>query len=242
MARRTFQDYQDQVLHALGNPDPADMTIPPGDIVNDALEHLASLHPWRWLQTSQTELDLVEDQPWVQLPIDYGTFVAAEFRSSIMQRLVPVTAARLLQLRAGAPVPPLGGYYYLIHTGAIDPDNPEDGLLAPRMELFPTPSSNEAGAIMLVYHRLLRRMEDPDDVPQWPVYMDRLLSLLARGFASTDYDDDPTSAYTVEFSQMLPDVMAKDGLAIGSFGQMKRTVDRGRRINWAYPFRIPPFS
>lgn len=71
--------------------------------------------------------------------------------------------------------------------------------------------------------------------------MDRPCTLLARAFASTDYDDDPESAYTAEFRTLINDCMVKDGLSVQSFGVSNGAVHPRRRITpFGYPDRGIP--
>lgn len=237
MARRTFLEYKNQVLHALGNPDSTELDITPEDIVNDALEHLAAMHTWRWLQTSTVSLSIVAGQEYVELPADFGMLIAIEYKSSWVNDFIEAPIARILNWRnASASTTDVGGgYYYAISTGVVK-GTPAEGLDAPRLELYPTPADNDADAIQLIHRRFLRRMTADADVPQWPSYMDRALSMLARSMAKTDYDDDPESAYTTEFRNLIPDLMSRDGLSIKSHGQMKSGVLPARGgVPFGYP-------
>jgi len=239
MARRTFAEYKSEVLHALGNPDSADLDITVENIVNDALEHIAAMHEWNWLSVGQTELGVTADQNYVTLPADFGTMVAIEHNQGWASHFTPVSWAELLWLRQHPITEWTGGYFYTINTG--NSATPASGLDAPTLELFPTPSATDAQAVQLVYRRFLRRMTTDTDVPQWPPYMDRPLSLLARSFASVDYDDDPQSAYTVQFSAMIQDCMSKDGLSKPSFGVPCGAVGMRRRaLPWGYPYNGIP--
>lgn len=230
MARRTFAEYKADVLHALGNPAEADMTITPEQIVNDALEHLAALHPWSWQSTGEQSLDIVGEQAYVELPADFGSLVAIEHDGGWARQMIPTTWQEMLRFRTDAIQNWSRSYWYLIAIGQVDSTAPEDGLDVPRIELYPTPADDADDAIKIVYRRFLRRLDDDDDVPQWPSYMDRPLSLLARGFATTDYDDSPGGAYTEEFRTLITDLIARDGLTRKSLG-----VPRGG----LYPKTVP---
>lgn len=240
-ARRTFASYKRQVLHALGNPDEGELDISPGAIVNDALEHIAAMHPWRWLSTNEVALSLVGGQTYVELPADFGAMIAIAHSEGWSNQLMATTWDQLLYMRRSTIEGWSGGYWYTIAMGNVEQGEEDAGLSLPTLELYPTPSSDAADAIRLVYRRFLRRMQSDDDRPQWPAYMDRPLSLLARGFASTDYDDDPQSAYTVEFSRLVDDCMAQDGLSVGSFGIPHGAVhQRHPAVPFGYPINGIP--
>lgn len=238
--RRTFAEYKRDVLHALGNPASDELDISAGEIVNDALEHLAAMHPWQWLSTGQQDLDTVQDQPYIVLPDDFGTLIALEHSDSWARQMIPTTWPELLKMR-GDPIDSWNwSYWYVINTGNVDPAAPEAGLTAPRLELYPTPAGSEAAAIRIVYRRHLRRLVADSDVPQWPAYMDRPLSLLARDFASVDYDDNPESAYSRSFARVLRDAMNHDGLSRRSFGQMRGGLHpKTPAVSPLYPSTIP---
>lgn len=239
--RRTFASYKTQVLHALGNPDTSDLSISAGDIVNDALEHIAAMHEWRWKSTGEQQLDLTADQDYVELPADYGELIAIEHDESWTDQMIPVSWQTLLWFRQHPIRSWTSGFFYVINTGNVELGSEEVGLTLPTINLYPTPSASQTGAIKIVYRRFLRRLVDTDDRPQWPAYMDRPLSLLARAFASTDYDDDPESAYTAEFRSMIIDCMKRDGLSVRSYGVGHGAVHPRRRLTpFGYPDRGIP--
>jgi hypothetical protein len=239
MARRTFLEYKAEVLHALGNPAAGNLDITAGSIVNDALEHVAAMHEWQWCSTGQLELGTTADQAFITLPADFGTMIAIEEQQGWATHFTPVTWEALLWMRTHPITNWTGGYYYVIQTG--NSATPAAGLDAPTLELYPTPSVTDADAVRIVYRRHLRRFEGDTDVPQWPSYMDRPLSLLARSFASVDYDDDPQSAYTSAFSAMIDDCMYRDGMTLGSVGVPRGALHaRTRPLTWGYPYNGIP--
>ena len=239
MARRTFIDYQNEVRHALGNAAATGLAVTPATIVNDALEHIASLHEWHFCSTAETVLGTTQDVDRIMLPQDFGTEVALEQTEGWYSFMTQVSWDVLLYMRRYPLVYWTGGYYYVIVTG--NSLVPEAGLSTPTLELFPTPSETVADAIRLVYRRNLRRMEADTDIPQIPSYLDRPLSLLARSFASVDYDDDPESAYTAQFRTMISDAMYRDGMQLGSVGTPTGALTPKRGVvPWGYPYQGIP--
>ena len=239
--RRTFLEYKNQVLHSIGNPDAADLDIAAGDIFNDALEHIAAMHEWQWTSTGQCELDITEDQDFVELPADFGTLMALEHDESWTDQMIPVSWQTLLWFRQHPIRSWTSGFFYVINTGNVELGEEDAGLSLPTLNLYPTPASTQIGGLKIVYRRFLRRLVDDADRPQWPAYMDRPASLLARGFTSTDYDDDPESAYTTEFRSLIVDCMVKDGLSVTSWGVPHGAVHPRRRLTpFGYPDRGIP--
>jgi hypothetical protein len=166
----------------------------------------------------------------VELPADFGTLTAIEHAQGWTRQMIPTTWQQLLRLRQGQIDDWGGAYWYVINTGNVETGNEEAGLSVPTLNLFPTPDADFTDAIAIVYRRFLRRLVNDDDRPQWPAYIDRALSLLARAFAATDYDDDPQSAYNTEFRAVIADCITKDGLSRQSFGIMRGGL---------YPLTIP---
>lgn len=236
MSRRTFASYKREVLHALGDPDEDELTISPGDIVNDALEHIAAIHEWNWLTTGHQTLSITGGQDYVELPADFGALVALEHDQGWTNHMSEVTWDTMLWLRTQPIEAWDAGFFYTINTGNVEQGEEDAGLTLPTLNLYPTPADDQADALQIVYRRFLRRLVADTDRPQWPAYMDRPLSLLARSFATTDYDDNPESAYTTEFRVLIADCMSKDGLSRRSFGVMGNALLPARRLT---PFGYP---
>lgn len=240
-ARRTFLDYKNQVLHAIGNPDVTELDIQPEVIVNDAIEHIVAMNEWLWTSTGQCDLDITGQQDFVELPADFGTLIALEHDESWTDQMIPVSWQTLIWFRQHPIRSWTSGFFYVINTGNVETGQEDAGLSLPTLNLYPTPFEDQIGALKIVYRRFLRRLENDADRPQWPAYMDRPLSLLARSFASTDYDDDPNSAYSSEFRSMIVDCMAKDGNSMSSFGVAAGAVHPRRRLTpFGYPDRGIP--
>jgi len=242
-SRRTFQQYKLDVLHALGLEEgDATGNLDVGAIVNDALEHLAAMHSWTWLSSNQKSLDIVGGVDHILLPEDFGTLTALEHTEGFTRLMIPTTWVDLLRLRQQSIQEWSRSYWYVIQIGNVAVGDEDAGLDLPTIELYPTPADDFTDAISIVYRRFLRRMVDDADRPQWPSYMDRPCSLLARAFALGDFDAEqlPRTAEGEQFQLMLPDVKTKDGLARRSYGVMDgglypRTVP----ISPFYPRQIP---
>jgi len=234
--RRTFLDYQNEVLNALGNPDPASLSIAPSTIVNDAIEYIVSMNEWNWISTGQQSLDIIADQDHVTLPADFGTLQAIEFQQSWAEIMTPVNWETLLWLRQNPLEAWTSGYFYTIATGNVEVGQEDAGLTLATIAIYPTPAADDLDAIQVVYRRFIRRLVNNSDRPQWPPYMDRLGSLLARSYAMTDYDDNASNAYQQQFQVEVADALNKDGAAVKSFGIPAGAVSSLRRLT---PFGYP---
>lgn len=243
--RRDFAAYKRDVLHALGNPDEDDLDISAGEIVNDALLQLVSMHPWRWLQTGEETLSLTEDQNYIELPSDFGTLVSIEYDENWSTTMIETTWADLQRMRTGPIREWSRSYWFVIVTGIhadYDGEGEEGqaGLAVPRLEIYPTPAEDATDEIRIVYYRFLKRLEHDDEVPAWPDYMDRPLSLLARHMSVVDYDDAGNSPYGQHLQALMPDLMARDGMTASSFGVPRGGIwPRRQAISPFYPTNIP---
>jgi len=241
--RRTFADYKAEVLYALGlesNQDSQLDELKAERIVNDALEFVADLHAWSWLETGQQSLDIVADQDYVELPEDYGAMIGVEHVDGYSRTMIPTTWPHLLKLRQDSINDWSRSYWYVVNLGNVETGEEDAGLSLPTLNLYPTPSESVTGGLQIVYRRFLRRMTADTDRPQWPAYMDRFLSLIARGFAKLDHDDDAVSADMQQAQQMLPNLLRRDGERKPSRGVMRGGLfPRTTPISPFYPRNIP---
>jgi len=219
--RRTFADYKAEVLFCLGlESDEASQLdeFKPERIVNDAIEYVADLHPWRWLQTGEQQLDIVANQDYVELPADFGALIALEHADGFTRTMIPTTWDELLRMRQDSINDWSRSYWYVVNLGNVEVGEEDAGLSLPTLNLYPTPAENATGAIKLVYRRFLRRLTADTDRPQWPAYMDRFLSLVACGFAKLHHDDLAVAPEMQQAQGILPALIDHDGRSIKSFG------------------------
>lgn len=242
-SRRTFAQYKLDALFALGMESGDDTgNIDVGAVVNDALEHIVAMHEWNWLSTGEQSLDVVADQDYIELPADFGTLLALQHKEGWARSMIPTTWEQMLRMRATTIQNWSWSFWYVIQTGNVAVGDEDAGLDLPTLALYPTPADDETGAISLVYRRFIRRLTDDTDRPQWPAYMDRALSVLARAFILGDFDAEnmPQTTEGQQFAGILPDLKVKDGLSRRSFGlQLGGLIPRQTPVSPFYPQNIP---
>lgn len=237
MARRTFAEYKAEVEHVLGNAPSEGITT--AGIVADALNTLCAMRAWKWRRGGPVTADLTADQEYVELPLDFGELVTIEYPGTVLRGMIPTTMATIERLRASTVSPSLFGFYFAINIGNIDENLPEDGLSVPTLELYPTPNSDVTDALRITYLRDVPEMEDDDDMPQIPIYMDRALALLGRAIACELEDDDDASASRRAFDRELAQCIRRDGGAQSKYGVMSGGLyPRAEGVDPFYPSSI----
>jgi len=253
MARRTFSDYKATVVHALGAA-PAIGTSA-DEIVNDALVHLAAMHPWRWRRGGPFFLDLIKDKNFVVLPSDFGEEVSITRIGSFTVQMLRTTIEQIERLRQSIITnSAIFGIYYAVNTGQTDaefkvrngqvPSGPTLGLSVPVLEIYPTPSSDSLAGMSLIYLRDVPKLVLDLDVPAIPIWMDHAFALLCRSFAHTVEDDNPNSGASQKFDALLPSLKQRDGLGQGRLGVMSGGLHQssGHTGDFLPSFVLPPTS
>lgn len=208
------------------------------DVVNDALQYLANLSQWHWREQALS-LDTVADQNYIDLPDDFGEMVTIH-RASPWRDAVPVSLARIQQYRAANIAQDLGiiGYLYAIvgHTQETTADH-----TTYRLELFPTPTLDETGALTGTYRRIVTKLVSDSDVPNIPggPFM-VALKLLCSAFAKSTEDEQEGPEWA-RFNAMLPDLMRADGGVMSNLGYIDGGIeDHGPSDLYLYPTNIRP--
>lgn len=237
MARRTFAEYKAAVVHALG-ADPA-TGVDKGRLVNDAMYHMANMHPWRWRRGGPARLSLVAGQSYVELPQDFGEVYSVQYPGSLSRQVIMTTVDDIEVKRAQEISPPGWTLWVAVNSGSLDEDAREQGLTVNVLEIWPTPTANETDALSIVYLRSMDELSEETDVPQIPPWLDYGLELLVRDFAHTVEDDNPESAARGRFASMMPEFVRRDSGTQTRFGVMQGgLVPRGQSVSPFYPSHI----
>jgi len=69
-------------------------------ILNDAGQFLVNMHNWRWLESQQATLDLLQDTDYVWLPDNFRELVAVQTEDGINAGVQMTTQQQLLRLRS----------------------------------------------------------------------------------------------------------------------------------------------
>lgn len=224
MANHTYalSDLTTACKMAVGsNTAPTNVTFE--SIVNDAVQYLADYADWNW-RNKALSLNFTASTNSVNLPADFSAIHSA-VRNSSWVPLEPTTleAIQLMRVRTDLSMSFSTVWYALNIT-------PQTSVTAEpvwKMELYPTPTANETGAIIGTYQRLIPKLTTSTDVPDVPADYHPALRDLCRAFAidiiTQERDIDWTRAH-----EKLEKLKTRDGLRAPSIGFMTGAVNTSR--------------
>lgn len=214
---RTVAKYLDMMRHAIGNDEPASgVTLL--DVLNDALVDLFAFHPWSWSTGITVSLNYTIDQSYINLPTDFSQLVSIE-TANALHTITATTLPHLQALRHDDQA--VGNTYFvaLSHPGqtTVTGARPQA-----RLEIWPTPTATETGALSLVYRSKAVELSANTDVPNIPRAFEEALTMLARGkikgLEMGDYAElEGGRAKLAELSEL-------DGLELENLGQPQNTA------------------
>lgn len=176
---RTFLQLTNFVKRALGDS-ATESEVTHTIIVNDAGTFLFSMRAWNFRLRPPLLLDLVADQPYVELPRDYGEMIAYRL-NGLTQDIYFTTPQQLATMRDHSLMP-VGFRYYMAvvfptqEIAEIKPD-------PPRVEIYPTPTSDQADVFSVTYRAQWVPLANNTEIANTPDYVDPLLMLLMQAFA-----------------------------------------------------------
>lgn len=201
------------IQHPLGSRNPSG-EFAPQRVVNLAGSWFTSAYPWAWLERPATGLDFVAGQSYVTLPTDFSEFRSVEV-AELLSSFTMTTSAEINYLRSST-VDASG----LCYWGAIN----YDADAVPRLDIYPTPGSNQTDALNLYYRgRWVDLQNDTDRVkiPPWcePAFVDVL-----RAFA-LGYEEDEKGSVSRRLAEIkagtLADAIAQDGRVQTDYGEIQ---------------------
>lgn len=164
------------IEHALGRA--VDQRLVPIRIVNTAGQWIVGVFPWTFLDRPAANLDFVAGQTYCSLPTDFGALIGVEF-PSIIGTYHPSSLSEINQLRRFPYISSA-----LAIWGAVDfSAGTVVGAPTPRLEVYPTPTSNLAAALSLVYRADWVQVASDTDHIIIPPYMEPVFIETVRAYA-----------------------------------------------------------
>ncbi len=176
---RTFLQLKNFVKRALENS-ATESDVTHTIIVNDAGTHLFSTRAWNFRLRPPVLLDLIKDQPYIELPRDYAEPTA--YRLNGLTQDINFTTPQQLATFRDRSLLPAGFRYYmaLVHPPQVIAEIKPP---PPRYEIYPTPTADDVDVLALWYRGQWIPLANDTEIANTPDYVDPLLMLLMQAFA-----------------------------------------------------------
>lgn len=212
-----------------------------GEIVNEAGAYLFDMHPWNCLVAPPITLDFLASRNYVELPANFGKVIEIVPTSGLTSSFSFTSMQNLTNYRSES-VTQIAQHYF----AAISYPSQEDRTKPPpppRLELWPTPSSESRGVLTIVYRKRWRVLVDNTDVPDMDESLNPLLRLVVRAFVLGYEEEDAGSLderlAVIESGSILQRLKENDGLRQSDAGvliggllaEYPRWNDYGWRVN-----------
>lgn len=120
----------------------------------------------------------------IRMPSDFGAITSIDATDSLIREIYPTTLSHLLNLRTN-PIEVTTWYYWVANNHVLL----DNGGMAPILEIWPTPSAKESGAITFFYRGTWNNIGDGDMVPIPDFAIDYFIAIVrafARGYEEED--------------------------------------------------------
>lgn len=218
--------------------------VDPMDVVNTAGKLLYSMRPWNFRKKGPATLTLTASQSYIELPANFGELDYIQATEALTNRVFRVTLGELLEYRLLSQGSPRDFWV------AVAFEIPSGGTrIAPRLEVYPTPETTQAGAFTYLYKSQWVDVSDDDadltgvpEGPFEPLYL-RLCRQVARS-----YEDEDVVGYTDALGSILSSMEYRASVSIdvqrqGSYGILANGVGRRgpylRSSYWDNPVNAP---
>lgn len=176
---KTAQYYLGQIRAASGGR--IDDRTDGFELLNDAGHYLTNMHDWGWLARPPANLNFVASQEYVTLPSDFGNMLSIEVPNSLQTTVQEETLERILYLRGSSLNDP-----FRYHVAVVFPTQTSVTVAPgnPRLEIWPTPGSNESNALRISYRAGWTVLTAVNSVPNIPVDVEPLFIQIVRAFGA----------------------------------------------------------
>jgi len=182
----TYTQLENHAQHVLEGATTLPQGITFAQIIDLTGQWFFSAHPWAFREGVVAQLHFTADQDFIDLPMDFGALTVLEMTASLTSTITMTTPAELIARRVRSVTVSQQHYWVALVQG---PKNDRAGAFPPpRLEIWPTPASNEENAITVIYRRKWLRFADTtadtsvDTVPV-PEYAEMALIQAVRGAA-----------------------------------------------------------
>jgi len=198
------------------------------EIVNQAGSYLFS-KPWRFRERTARPVSLTANQNWAPLPGDAEEIVSLVCKAGLGWRVELTSPEQIEILRTSAEPGLIDGAFYAAMSRPWAQANGSplaDGSGMPdvRLDLYPTPQTTTADAIIIRYRAKWVAISDATSADYQipvPAYAEALLIAYARAFGLA-YEDEGLSARLIEIDNgpLYNTVAIKDGIQQRDYGRL----------------------
>ena len=203
-----------------------DPRLDPLRIANDGGQYLHSMHEWSFQVRTPTSLDLMEDQPYIDLPRDFSKVISIDSTSTTSG----IVLTSLEEVSINRENSSSGGFQYYAALAYPEQTNRREGPGPPRLEIFPTPSATTRDAFTIQYRAGWIYLVEMIDAANVPPPFEALLLDVVRAHADARVNNKSLgeALEPVERSRLLKRLKQSDGLAQARFatsrgGQLQGT-------------------
>lgn len=180
----TLADYKAHIKHALGGGDPA-VIVTDADTtkklyVNEAGRLLVSAREWKFLERPSTTVNYTSGVSYVALPSDCRKVISVRPKRGYFTDVRMTTFEAIDRMRSIVNTS-VGITYLAVSHPTQTSASASPG--APRLEIYPTPSSSITDALTVRYAAGWTELSSDTDVANIPVWAEGLLVLLCRAIA-----------------------------------------------------------
>ena len=175
---KTLAYLVDQAENAVDGP--LDARTDVTDLVNDAGQHMVSMHDWSWLVRPPGMVNFTANQEFVELPEEAQEVLKVENTSNVNSSVQPTTPEDLLHVRGSIFTSQHAFWYAVVFPGQNDF---RENAPQPRLEIYPTPTTDSSKAFRVLYRAGWTTLSNMNSVANVPRDMEALLTELVRGFA-----------------------------------------------------------
>ena len=210
----TLATLKQHVQHALGGS--VASQLDEATIINEAGRHMF-MTPWKFRERPPATITTVASQDYIDLPADFGEMIAMNMADGLVRSFTFTTFGDLVQRRATDTGVTNHYWVAISHPPPADEGNTQP---APRMELYPTPTTGEG--IITVYRAKWAELTADADNAVVPDYAESALIALVRAFA-LGYEEEGLEQRLgeVEGGVMYLRLKEKDGLIQPEYGPLR---------------------
>lgn len=217
----------------------ASSDIPAIQVVNTAGKLFYEMRNWNFRSKGPATLNFTASQSYIELPADFGTLTYIESTDALTSRVFLGTLAEVQEYRLASLGSPRD---FWVAVSFVTPSG--GSRIAPRLEIYPTPSANQTAAITYLYRsRWVDVTDDDADLSGVPdgaaeaLYL-RLVRQVARSYEDEDVQD-YRDTLEVRGSLEYQTAVKEDINRQGSYGTLRNGIGHmGRRRIGSYWDRV----